>query len=77
MLSTFVRSDFGCWLQFTFEIIRLPAEIYFISALPVDPQWMDFGIVAVAAIGLCLAAAVYPASRAAKLFPVRALQYGG
>lgn len=68
---------FGCWLQMTFEIIRLPAEIYFISALPVDPQWMDFGIVAGAAIGLCLAAAVYPASRAAKLFPVRALQYGG
>lgn len=67
----------GCWLQMTFEIIRLPAEIYFISALPVDPQWMDFGIVAVAATGLCLVAAVYPASRAARLLPVRALQYGG
>lgn len=68
---------FGCWLQATFEIIRLPAEIYFISALPVDPRWADFGVVAIAAVGLCLIAAIYPASRAAKLFPVRALQYGG
>lgn len=67
----------GCWAQATFEIIRLPADIYFISALPVDPRWGDFVAVALAAVGLCLVAAVYPAARAAKLFPVRALQYGG
>lgn len=67
----------GCWAQATFEIIRLPSEIYFISALPVDPRWGDFVVVAVAAVGLCLLAAVYPAARAARLFPVRALQYGG
>jgi len=67
----------GCWAQATFEIIRLPSDIYFISALPVDPRWGDFAVVAAAAIGLCLLAAVYPAARAARLFPVRALQYGG
>ena len=67
----------GCWAQATFELIRLPSEIYFISALPVDPRWGDFAVVAVAAVGLCLLAAVYPAARAARLFPVRALQYGG
>lgn len=67
----------GCWLQTTFELIRLPAEIYFISALPVDPRWSDFTLVALASVGLCLLAALYPASRAARLFPVRALQYGG
>ena len=68
---------FGCWLQSTFELIRLPAEIYFISALPVDPRWADFTLVAVASVSLCLLAALYPASRAARLFPVQALQYGG
>ena len=68
---------FGCWLQATFQIIRLPADIYFISALPVDPRGLDFLLVAVSSLGLCLLAAVYPASRAARLFPVRALQYGG
>lgn len=67
----------GCWAQATFEIIRLPSEIYFISALPVDPRWGDFTAVALASVGLCLVAAVYPAARAARLFPVRALQYGG
>ena len=67
----------GCWAQATFEVIRLPAEIYFISALPVDPRWGDFTLVALAAVGLCLLAAVYPAARAARLFPVSALQYGG
>jgi lipoprotein-releasing system permease protein len=67
----------GCWLQAAFHIIRLPADIYFISALPVDPHLADFSLVAVASVGLCLLAAVYPAARAARLFPVRALQYGG
>jgi lipoprotein-releasing system permease protein len=68
---------FGCWLQATFHLIQLPADIYFISALPVDPRGADFVLVAVASVGLCLLAAVYPAARAARLFPVRALQYGG
>lgn len=68
---------FGCWLQATFELIRLPADIYFISALPVDPRGADFLLVAIASVGLCLLASVYPAARAARLFPVRALQYGG
>jgi lipoprotein-releasing system permease protein len=68
---------FGCWLQATFHLIQLPADIYFISALPVDPQGMDFLLVAVSSVGLCLLGSLYPASRAARLFPVRALQYGG
>lgn len=67
----------GCWLQATFHLIRLPADIYFISALPVDPRGTDFMLVSLASVGLCLLASVYPASRAARLFPVRALQYGG
>ena len=80
VVGTFLGSAlgyFGCWLQATFHIIRLPADIYFISALPVDPRGTDFVLVALASVGLCLLASVYPASRAAKLFPVRALQYGG
>lgn len=68
---------FGCWLQATFHLIRLPADIYFISALPVDPRGSDFALVALASVGLCLLASAYPAARAARLFPVRALQYGG
>jgi len=43
----------------------------------VDPRGTDFVLVALASVGLCLLASVYPASRAARLFPVRALQYGG
>lgn len=68
---------FGCWLQATFHLIRLPADIYFISALPVDPRGTDLVLVALASVGLCLVASAYPASRAARLFPVQALQYGG
>jgi lipoprotein-releasing system permease protein len=80
VVGTFLGSAlgyFGCWLQATFHLIRLPADIYFISALPVDPRGTDFVLVALASVGLCLLASVYPAARAARLFPVRALQYGG
>ena len=64
-----------CWIQRTFDIISLPAEIYFISSLPVDMRPLDFILVAFAAMALTFLATVYPARRAAQLSPVEAIRY--
>lgn len=64
-----------CWVQKTFGVISLPAEIYFISSLPIDMRAFDFILVALAAIGITFLATLYPAKRAADLAPVDAIRY--
>ena len=64
-----------CWAQKTYQFIALPGDVYFLSSLPIRMESMDFIIIGIAAIGLCLLAAVYPARRAAMLDPVKAIRY--
>jgi lipoprotein-releasing system permease protein len=64
-----------CYLQLKFSIISLPEEYYFIKALPIDMQVLDFVVISLAAFTLSFLATVYPASRAAKLNPVEAVKY--
>jgi len=64
-----------CWIQQTFKIVSLPAEIYFINSLPVDMRLSDFLLVAFAAIAITFLATLYPSRQAAKLDPVEAIRY--
>ncbi|MEK7729407.1 MAG: lipoprotein-releasing ABC transporter permease subunit [candidate division KSB1 bacterium] len=64
-----------CWAQREFEFFSLPADVYIISALPILINPLDFIGVALAAIFLSFIATVYPAYRASKLEPVRAIRY--
>ena len=64
-----------CWMQETFAFISLPADIYIISALPVEMRPGDFAGVAVAALAICLLTSLYPARKAAALLPVEAIRY--
>ncbi|MGH7730876.1 MAG: FtsX-like permease family protein [Candidatus Eiseniibacteriota bacterium] len=57
-----------------YPIVRLPGDVYFIERLPIRPEIGDFAAVILAALTLCLAAAVYPAWRAAHLDPVDAIR---
>jgi lipoprotein-releasing system permease protein len=57
-----------------YPIVRLPGDVYFIERLPVRPEAADFAAVILAALTLCLAAAIYPAWRASRLDPVDAIR---
>jgi lipoprotein-releasing system permease protein len=57
-----------------YPFVRLPGDVYFIERLPVRPEAADFVAVVVAALVLCLAAALYPAWRASRLDPVEAIR---
>ncbi|WP_448187882.1 lipoprotein-releasing ABC transporter permease subunit [Azospirillum sp. sgz301742] len=50
-------------------------EIYFLSQLPAKIDWGEVAQVTAMALGLSLAATVYPSWRAARLDPVEALRY--
>ena len=59
----------------TYQIIKLPADVYYLSHLPVKMKLFDFIIVSLSAIIISFLATIYPALQAAKLKPVEPLRY--
>ena len=64
-----------CLVQQHFQLISIPGDIYIISSLPVDMQVLDFLLVSLVSLGICLLASIYPARKAAALMPVDAIRY--
>ncbi len=58
-----------------YEIIKLPADVYYLSHLPVKMELFDFVTVSVSAVIISFLATLYPAWQAAKLSPVEPLRY--
>jgi lipoprotein-releasing system permease protein len=58
-----------------YELIKLEEQIYFIDHLPVATEALDVAAIVVASILIAALATLYPASQAAKLFPVEAIRH--
>jgi lipoprotein-releasing system permease protein len=58
-----------------FHFIHLPADLFMVSTVPVRLSAVNFIAVAISAIFLCLAGALYPALRARALRPVEVIRY--
>jgi lipoprotein-releasing system permease protein len=65
-----------CLGQLRYHWVALPSDIYFLEALPVRMQPLDFAAVVLIAVLLSYLGAVYPARRASKLAPVDAIREG-
>ena len=57
-----------------YPFVRLPGDVYFIERLPVRAEAGDFAAVILAALALCIAAAWFPAWRAARIDPIEAIR---
>ena len=58
-----------------YHLIRLPPEIFIVSAVPVRMYALNFLTVGFAAIALCIGASLYPALQARSLSPVEVIRY--
>lgn len=58
-----------------FSTSFVPGDVYFISKLPSDLQWIDVLMVSGASLILSLISTLYPALRAARVQPAEALRY--
>jgi lipoprotein-releasing system permease protein len=64
-----------CHLLARYRFITLPADVYYISTLPVQVAPWDVAFVAIAAVVISFLATIYPSWYAARLNPVEALRY--
>jgi lipoprotein-releasing system permease protein len=62
------------WVLKTFPVVRLPADVYYVERLPVTVVPSDVLMVAGAALGIVLAATLYPARAAARLDALSAIR---
>ena len=58
---------------FGFQI--MPGDVYYVTKIPSDLQVTDVVAIALAALALTGLATLYPARRAARVHPARALRY--
>lgn len=71
-----VLGGFGLgYILNTYQIIKLPADVYYLSHLPVKMSLFDFITVSISAITITFLATIYPAWQAAKMEPVEPLRY--
>lgn len=65
-----------CWFIAYHSPIELPADIYYLTKVPVSVRWTDILVVAIGSYLLCFLAVLYPAMRSSKINPVDAIRYG-
>jgi lipoprotein-releasing system permease protein len=63
------------WVLDTFEIITIPAEVYFVETLPVSVHATDIGMIVSVSLLIAFLATIYPALKASQLEPVRAIRH--
>jgi lipoprotein-releasing system permease protein len=55
--------------------VRLDPDVYYVDRLPINVDPIDYAIVTLCALGITLAATIYPALAASRLRPVEGIRY--
>lgn len=77
-VGTLVGTALGlwvCWLQHTYHIVRIPADVYFVDHLPVSVEPLDMLTIVGGSLAVALVATIYPALQASRLEPVDAIRH--
>ncbi|MFW6124351.1 MAG: ABC transporter permease [Acidobacteriota bacterium] len=77
-LGTFIGTLLGliwCWLANTFELIKVPVDIYQIPFVPFKISVLDLLIIVFSAVLISFISTLFPSHRASKIDPVGALKY--
>ncbi len=64
-----------CWLQQTFEFIRLPEDSYYISVAPIKLNWITIVLLNLATMGVCLLALMIPSILVTRIKPITAIRF--
>jgi lipoprotein-releasing system permease protein len=79
VVGTGIGAALGILIAFVLaktNLIRLPADVYYIDKLPISVSPVDVATVVVAACVIVVFATLYPAKRATEIDPLDAIRYG-
>ncbi len=62
-------------IERVFDVVLMPADVYYISGLPTELKAFDVTVIALVALSMAFIATLYPAWRAARTAPAEALRY--
>ncbi|MDA3839295.1 MAG: ABC transporter permease [Candidatus Delongbacteria bacterium] len=62
------------WIQLKYQLISLPGDIYFITALPVQMKINDFVAIGVVSLVLTFLSTIYPSRQASKMLPAETIR---
>jgi lipoprotein-releasing system permease protein len=63
------------WLEATFNFQIMPGDVYYVTEIPSEVQWLDVVVTPTLALLVSMLATLYPARRAAAIAPAEALRY--
>jgi lipoprotein-releasing system permease protein len=66
---------FWNWLANTFELIKVPVDIYHIAYVPFRLKFLDLALIIGVALLISFLSTLFPSHRASKIDPVVALKY--
>jgi lipoprotein-releasing system permease protein len=66
---------FWNWLANTFELIKVPVDIYHIAYVPFRLKFFDLALIVGVALLISFLSTLFPSHRASKIDPVVALKY--
>jgi len=75
LLLTFNLEHVLSAIEWLFAVELIPADVYYVSGLPIDLQTSDVVMIVSAALAMAFIATVYPAWRAARTEPAEALRH--
>jgi lipoprotein-releasing system permease protein len=78
MAGTALGTFLGLGLSFLlerYEIIKIPADVYFVDHLPVSLRFQDISLIVSASVMVAFLATIYPAIQASRLEPVDAIRH--
>ncbi len=75
ILLALTVTDIVAWIEQLMGIQFLNANVYFISYLPSQLDWLDVTLVCTAGLAMAFLATLYPSYRAARVQPAEALRY--
>ena len=73
-LTVSVRSPLE-FISSTFDLTLFPEEIYFLSTMPSEINPLSIFIISLCSIFITIIVSIFPALKAAKLDPIKALKY--